>query len=371
MNIDVARDSKSKSRFRGLRVVAKVRESAIVTSFHLEPEDSAGWRDFKPGQFLVFRIPAPNEKGYELRNYSVSSCPEAVGRYRISVKREASAGQGLPDGLGSCHLHDRIEVGDVLLAEGPRGDFVLDISSNRPVVLLSGGVGLTPMVSMLHVLASTTTRRVVFVHACDNGEVHALRDEVRALAGLRPGVTAHFCYRLPTSQDALAGHHHSEGVVSKALLQNLLPLDDYDFYLCGPPPFMQAVYGIIRDLGVSKQRIAYEFFGPATVLEPTDTAPSFAMPAAKAGTSSDAATVEFRRSGVTAVWDDASESLLAFAEEEGLSPEFSCRAGICSTCKSRLVAGEVDYFEEPLETLAEGEVLLCCARPRGSVVLDI
>jgi uncharacterized protein len=372
MNVLVTRDGTQKSGFRALKVVAKMRESTIITSFHLEPVDKEGWRAFEPGQFLVFRIPAPNEKGYVLRNYTVSCAPGATGRYRITVKREAAPATGLPDGLSSCYLHDRIEVGDLLMAEGPRGDFILDRTSARPVVLLSGGVGLTPMASMLQALASTTDRRAWFIHACDNGDVHALREEISSLVASRPGLTAHFCYRFPTQRDKAAGYCHSEGVISRELLQRLLPLDDYDFYLCGPPPFMQAVYRIIRDLGVPKQRIAYEFFGPATVLEAvTHQLPVQAPPAASSAATTDAVTVEFRKSGVKAVWNDAAESLLSFAEQQGLSPDFSCRAGICNTCKSHLVAGEVAYFEEPLDELAAGEVLLCCSKPRASVVLDI
>ncbi|WP_246694514.1 FAD-binding oxidoreductase, partial [Mesorhizobium sp. M2E.F.Ca.ET.209.01.1.1] len=126
-------------------MVAKVRESAIITSFHMEPVNPLDWRDFEPGQFLVFKIPVPHaagEKGYVLRNYSVSCSPASKGRYRISVKREAASAPGLPDGISSCFLHDRIDVGDVLQADGPRGEFVLDKASSRPVVLLSGGVGL-------------------------------------------------------------------------------------------------------------------------------------------------------------------------------------------------------------------------------------
>jgi ferredoxin len=223
---------------------------------------------------------------------------------------------------------------------------------------------------MLHALAAGE-RRAFFIHACDNGEVHALREEVERLAASRPGIATHVCYRFPTERDTASTGHHSQGVISRALLQKLLPLDDYDFYLCGPPPFMEAVYGILRDLGVAKQRIAYEFFGPATVLE----AEPGPMRAAAAETArqavGDGASIEFRKSGIKAAWDGKADSLLAFAEHLGLSPEFSCRAGICGTCKSRLLAGEVAYFEEPLDELAEGEVLLCCSKPKGAVVLDL
>ena len=370
MNALVAPDIARKSGFRDLKVVAKVRESSIITSFYLEPVDPDGWRAFRPGQFLVFRIPVAGEQKFVLRNYSVSCSPARKGSYRITVKREKAPGPDCPDGLSSCYLHDSIQVGDVLEAEGPRGDFVLDRSSARPVVLISGGVGLTPMVSMLHELAAETDRRAFFIHACDNGDVHALRDEVSALTASRPGLKAHVCYRFPTERDRAAASHHSEGVISRELLQNLLPLDDYDVYLCGPPPFMQAVYRTMRDLGVPKHRIAYEFFGPATVLELAVIASAPTLPAL-AEVPAGAVTVEFRKSGLKAVWDGKAESLLAFAEQQGLSPDFSCRAGICSTCKSGLIAGEVAYFEEPLDELGAGEVLLCCSKPQGSVVLDI
>ncbi|RWD98794.1 2Fe-2S iron-sulfur cluster-binding protein [Mesorhizobium sp.] len=371
MNAYTAPVSSRRSGFRELRVVAKVRESATISSFHLEPVEAEGWRPFEPGQFLVFRMPVQGGNDFVLRNYSVSCSPRQQGSYRITVKREAAPGAGVPDGVGSCYLHDHVEVGDVLLAEGPRGDFKLDGESKRPVVLLSGGVGLTPLVAMLHALA-TTERKVFFIHACDNGEVHALRDELEMISASRPGMTAHFCYRFPTGRDRDAGRHHSEGVVTRELLQRLLPLDDYDFYLCGPPPFMRAVHSILRELGAPRHRIAYEFFGPATLLEtPTEQALAEPPPPASAAVPVGAMTVEFRKSGRTAVWDSTAESLLAFAEDRGLSPDFSCRAGTCGTCKSRLVSGEVAYFEEPLDEPPAGEVLLCCSKPRGSVVLDL
>lgn len=371
--------------FRALRVVDKRAESRTITSFLLEPVDATGWRDFEPGQFLAFRIPCETEaRGFVLRTYSVSSAPEQRGRYRISVKREEAPRPGLPDGVGSCHLHRSVQVGDVLMADGPRGDFTLDRSSPRPVVLLSGGVGLTPMVSMLHALAADASRPVYFVHACDNGELHALGDEIDTLAKARPSITVHTVYRFPTEADLAAHQYHSQGVVTRELLQRLLPLDDYDFYLCGPPPFMQAVYRTMRDLGVHRERIAYEFFGPASILDteadahaptrPTASAVVAAQAAAEMASTSPAADgiqIEFRKTGRSASWNEAAESLLSFAEDQGLSPEFSCRAGVCGTCEVALLEGEVDYFEEPLDDPGPGRVLICCSRPRGAVVLDL
>ena len=369
------------SGFRRLRVVAKVPESRTITSFHLVPAGDEGWREFEPGQFLVFRIPTSGVEGFVLRNYSVSSDPGRSGVYRITVKREPCGQSPTGSGIGSGYLHDRVEVGDELWAEGPRGAFVLDKASRRPVVLLSGGVGLTPLVSMLHCLAAGTERTVHFIHACDNGDLHALGDEVEESARSRPGIHAHFCYREPSDRDVARGRHKSTGFITRELVQSLLPLDDYEVYLCGPTPFMKAAYTILRSLGVTRERIAYEFFGPASLLEEDE--PAYALadlrrepmsPPAVAGASvpaPDEAVVEFRRSGVRAGWSDASPSLLDLAEAQGLQPAFSCRAGICGTCSARLLVGEVEYFEEPLEAPPEGEILLCCSRPLGPVAVDI
>lgn len=359
--------------FRPLRVVARVKESETITSFVLEPVEAAGWRSFEAGQFLVVRLPSGKGQPAPLRHYSVSSAPGGPPRYRVTVKREPAPHRAGGAGLGSGYFHDEIRVGDEVLAEGPRGAFTLDRSSRRPVVLLSGGVGLTPLVAMLHALAAESGRTVHFIHACDNGGLHALRDEVEAVAAARPGVHVHFCYRAPTGRDVAAARHHSAGVVTRGLIQRLLPLDDYDVYLCGPTPFMRAVHAILRSLGVPKNRIAYEFFGPASLLDDED-APSPPPPAAAAvatpETSPDAL-VRFARSGISAAWTGASPSLLDLAEAQGLRPEFSCRAGICGTCSARLLSGDVEYFEEPLDPPPDGQVLLCCARPAGSVSIDI
>ncbi len=366
--------------FRRFKVTNKVRESRTITSFYLQPVDTP-WQAFEPGQFLVFRIPAASERGYVLRNYSVSSSPGRVGEYRITVKRESAPRDGVADGLSSCYLHDHVGIGDELHAEGPRGEFRLDRASPRPVVLLSGGVGLTPLASMLHALAAESQRRVYFIHACDNGEVQALGDEMRELASSRPGLLVHTCYRFPSAGDTASARHDSEGVITAETLQRVLPLDDYDFYLCGPPPFMQGVYRLLRTLGVAQRRIAYEFFGPATVLEEASSAladgasaPAVSIPPGAAtpttAQSGQGIMVEFRQSGRSIAWED-SASLLDFAEQHGLNPQFSCRAGVCGSCTTALVQGEVSYFQEPLDEPEAGRVLICSCKPASSIILDL
>lgn len=366
------------SRFQPFEVISKKRESDTITSFTLAPRDQNHWRPFEAGQFLTIRVP-DGSGGYVLRNYTVSSSPRESGTYRITVKREAAPSETVPRGVSSCWLHDEIEPGAIVEIDTPRGAFKLDTESVRPVVLLSGGVGLTPTVSMLHVLARETDRPVWFIHACDSASVHALREEVEQLAAIRPGITVHFCHRFANEDDLNAGHCHSSGFLSREVLQKLLPLDDYEIYMCGPPPFMKALYGILIGLGVRKERIAYEFFGPASLLAEPE--PTLAMAnvsnrvklaqTENAAVDDDAVRVVLQKSGRELPWTASSISILDFLEANGVEPEFSCRAGVCGTCEQRLLSGEVEYFEEPLDEVPEGRVLLCCTKPKSSVVLDL
>lgn len=360
------------SRFRPFEVVSKTRESATITSFRLAPLDPQHWRPFEAGQFLTMRVP-DSKGGHVLRNYTVSSSPREEGNYRITVKREAAPSQDAPNGLSSCWLHDEIEPGAVIDIDPPRGAFKLDGASARPVVLLSGGVGLTPTVSMLNILARESDRPVWFIHACDCAAAHALRNEVDHLAALRPGITVHYCYRLAEDADLEDTLCHSTGFLTRTTLQNLLPLDDYDIYMCGPPPFMQALYGILIGLGVRKERIAYEFFGPASLLSEagqTKVQPT-ATTATQPAVDADGPHIVLRKSGRSLPWDESAESILAFLEAQGMEPEFSCRAGVCGSCEQGLVSGQVDYFEEPLDEPPADRVLLCCTRPKSSIVLDL
>lgn len=382
--------------FRSFRVADKRRESDIITSFHLVPVDGQALWPVRPGQYLTLKM--PGEGAPVLKTYSVSNAASETGHHRITVKREAGQ-NGAPDGVGSCWLHDRIDIADEIEIAAPRGSFVLDEDSRRPVLLLSGGVGLTPLVSMLHSLKGSG-RDVYFIHACENGAVHALRDEVEALAG--GNIRTLFVYRTPTEEDRSAARNHAEGMIDKAFLQDHVPIGDYEAYMCGPAPFMAAMYQLLQELGLPKDRIAYEFFGKAMSLDQTSAAPPNkpSQAASKAAASvrsltfltnpdawaSDETAVElapkaapvaavgdvtFRKSGKAAAWDGRAASLLELAENAGLNPEFSCRAGICNSCKCALVSGEVEYFEDPLNPPAPGEVLICCARPKGAVVLDI
>jgi ferredoxin-NADP reductase/ferredoxin len=360
--------------FKQMRVAEVQRESSVIKSFVLEAADGALLPAFVPGQFVQVRITATDGQRL-LRHYSLSGDPAERTRWRISVKHQlAPPDRGeLPDGLVSSHLHGVIEEGATLDVAGPAGAFVLDELSDRPVVLLSGGVGVTPMLSMLHRLCATSWRSVYFIHACENGAVHAFRDEVARLQASREGVMTHICYRMPEPSDVAGQRFDSYGLITRETMQRLLPLDDYDVYLCGPTRFMQTNWRLLRSLGVDQVRIRHEFFGPASVLEldevdvPSSTEPPVTSDAFEAIVP----TVCFMPSGKTASWDPSCHSLLDFAEAAGLKPSFSCRAGLCGCCASQLIDGTVAYFEQPLDEPGDGEVLLCCARPSTAVTIKI
>lgn len=359
--------------FKPFRVIEKQQESAVITSFVLSAADGASTVSFRPGQFVILRFASATGSPV-LRHYSLSADANDVSRLRISVKREPAPTDRpeLPPGQGSGYLHDHVQVGDLLDIAGPAGDFVLGEDSPRPVVLLSAGVGVTPMLSMLHRLSRDSARPVYFIHACEHGAVHAFRQEVLALASRRPGIAVHFCYRQPNAEDHANGAFHSQGLISRETLQACLPVDDYEVYMCGPKPFMQANWRLLRSLGIARERLHYEFFGPASLLEDDQDTPA-AQPvhAPAAHMSADALSIEFLPSGTRVVWNEHCESLLELAELAGLTPPFNCRAGLCNTCQVPLREGSVEYFETPLDTPENGHILLCCTRPTTSVTIDL
>lgn len=365
--------AKDGASWRRYRVIERRIESETVTSLHLAADDGSALMPFRAGQFLTFRLPGPDGR-HVARNYSLSSDPENVSSYRISVKREpCPAGRpDLPPGFGSTFMHVDAVVGTILEGSVPKGQFQLDEASTRPVLLLAGGIGITPLLAMAHVLAGSA-RPVSLIHACENGQVQPFAADVADLAARHPNLTADTCLRAPSAMDRALAHHRFEGLITADVLRAMLPVGNYDAYLCGPTGFMQAMFGLLLDLGVREEQIRYEFFGPATILK----AGAVVMPPPVAVIETSARphlreciNVTFARSGRTAVWDGSSRTLLDFAEAQGLSPAFSCRNGICSTCLCA-VDGEVTYIDEPLEEPGPGLALICCSVPRSAIVLNI
>jgi nitric oxide dioxygenase len=250
--------------FRSFVVDRKVKESDVITSFYLKPEDAQKIADFLPGQYISIKLEIEEEEYTHIRQYSLSDAPRK-DYYRISVKREAD--QSKPDGIVSNYLHEIVEEGSVLKVSAPAGDFVLDTDRNTPVVLLSGGVGLTPMISMLKTVVEIQPERtVIFIHASQNSNVHALREEVDALSSLE-NVNSYVFYDSPTAEDRSNNRFNVEGYITKDWLERNVPVKNADFYFCGPVPFLKAINRSLKDLGVSEEQIHFEFFGPKDSLE--------------------------------------------------------------------------------------------------------
>ena len=364
--------------YRTFVVVRKEPESRTVTSFYLEPADGKPIPAHKPGQFLGFKLAVPGRNAPVIRTYTISDAAGDGRHYRLSIKREPPppAHAELPPGLSSNYFHDHVAVGDKLQVRAPTGDFYLH-DGTRPVVLLSGGVGLTPMIAMLnHIVADGAARPTWFIHGVRDGAEHAFGRHVRALAGKHANVRAHFAYLEPRPEDKLGRDFDSAGFITLDLLQRLLPGPACDFYLCGPPPFMKALYNALLAWGVAEADIRYEFFGPATVLKGTQ-APAAGKPAAKpetgaAASSAPAVTVTFRKSNLTVPWDPTVGSILELAEANGLTPDFSCRSGVCHTCMCELVEGEVEYVNDGVFLPDEpNQVLICSSKPKTNVTVDV
>ena len=268
--------------FRDFKVTGKTLESDEIVSLYLKPSDGGPVREHKPGQYLTLRLPSPGDPHADttMRNYSISAGPNRE-HLRISVKREDAPTHGGPAGFVSNTLHKTINVGDHVEVGPPCGEFVLDTDPTikRPLVLISGGVGITPLLSMLYAaINNKLDREIYFIHAARNGDVHAFRQEVTELAKQHPKVHVQYCYSEPTESDQRENRFHWRGYVDLACLKSALNEPDADYYFCGPTPFMELVSASLFEWGVPAGRIRYEHFGPQLELEP----------AIIAGTSSDA-----------------------------------------------------------------------------------
>ncbi|EJY54676.1 putative serine protein kinase, PrkA [Alicyclobacillus hesperidum URH17-3-68] len=249
--------------FREFIVRDKVKESEAITSFYLEPADGKAIASYTPGQYLTFLVQVPGQPYLQRRHYSLSDAP-GKPYYRISVKREAGI-NGLPDGIVSTYLHDTVQTGDKLQASAPAGDFKLDTTNNRPIVLLSGGVGMTPLISMAQTLAERgDTRPIVYIHSAIEGSVHAFDQQLRELAQ-QPNFSYHVVYERPQGEDERHPHFAKSGFVDRDLIERLAPADA-TFYFCGPTPYMRAVYKTLHAMGIEEDRIRFEFFGPTSQL---------------------------------------------------------------------------------------------------------
>ncbi len=363
----------TQEKYRTFIVDRKVPESEIITSFYLVPEDGKPLAPYLPGQFLPLKLEIPGQFKPVLRTYSLSDSP-GKNYYRLTIKKEP-APPDRPDvypGVSSTYFHDSVKKGSKLLAKSPRGRFTLDPNNETPVVLLSAGVGLTPMISMLNaIVESGSNRPTWFIHGSRNKRVHAMGENVRRVAAEHENVRAHIRYSEPLPEERVGRDYNDKGHVDIELLKRLLPGKDLDFYLCGPAPFMKSMFNGLLDWGISQVRIHYEFFGPASVLGGDRAKVSTPKRAAEATECCGEIEVAFSKSGVKANWNPSFESILDLAEANGLSPDYSCRSGICHTCICKIEEGEVEYVLEPLEPPDPGSALICCSRPKTNIVVEV
>lgn len=349
--------------FRPLRVVHKIRESISVMSLVLEPVDGSRLTAALPGQFVVLRLRVTADAPALMRSYSLSSEP-GERYYRISVKRE-------PHGVASAYIDDRVEMGDVLDVSAPRGSFTLR-PDNGPIVLLSAGVGATPLIAMLHALAvKGSTREVWWLHGARCGHEHAFAQEVRDLLKALPHSHSHISYSAPDHEDRQGVDFDAAGHLDIEVLRKLDVPRNANFYLCGPSAFMGNLSAALAAWGVAADQVHTELFGPGPSSTPGIATTPSRPPHLPAEPNGKGPLVSFARSGLSVHWGSAFQSLLELAEACDVPTRWSCRTGVCHTCETGLVAGTVTYQPEPIDPPATGTTLICCSQPKGDVVLDL
>ncbi|MFL6027915.1 MAG: MOSC domain-containing protein, partial [Friedmanniella sp.] len=344
--------------FRPMRVLRLVRETDLVTSVYLQPGDGGAFVPGEPGQYLTIRLPGAGQPA-PVRSYSLSG--GSTDSYRISVKREAL-------GVASSYIGSTLAVGDVVDVAAPRGDFVLD-RGTEPVVLLSAGIGVTPVLSMLQALAAGhSTRAVWWLHTTQRPGTYAMAEEAQQLLDQLPGSRRWVFYTAEPSRSDPAGA--SAGRLDRAVLAGLGLPSDATAYVCGPPAFMAAMLAALTELGLSAQQLHTEWFGSPSAVNPGVVGVERRLPHLPAQLGS-GPQVTFARAGLTVPFDEEKSSLLEMAEACDVPTRWSCRTGVCHTCVTGLLSGAVRYAPTPLTPPDSGDVLVCCARPVADVVLDL
>jgi ferredoxin-NADP reductase/MOSC domain-containing protein YiiM len=352
------------SGFQSLAVTSIDRESADVLSFVMQSADTHQLPTPLPGQYVVVRL-QPTAGGSTLfRSYSLSG-PVSTERYRISVKIE-------PDGAAGNYLHEHLRVGDRLDVSSPRGSFVLQ-PGERPIVLLSAGIGATPVLAMLHALAAASSpRRVVWLHTARDGQHHPFAGEVRGLIRALTNGRGYVCYTRPDANDKTGEDFNATGRFSRLVFDELGLPPDADAYLCGPTRFMADMQEALTASGVAPERVHIEIFNGGESRTPGVVGATTRAPHPPSDEANTGPLVSFARSGISTHWDAARyASILEMAEACDVPVRWACRTGVCHNCESGLVSGSVVYEPQPLDKPADGNLLVCCSQPTSDVVIDL
>jgi ferredoxin-NADP reductase/MOSC domain-containing protein YiiM len=348
--------------FRPLRVSRKVRESSNVISLVLEPTDGQPVAAALPGQFVVLRL-GPASAPALMRSYSLSGEPDA-SYYRVSVKREAH-------GAASAYVDDELQVGDIVHASAARGSFTLR-PGDTPVVLLSAGIGVTPVLAMLHALtAEASTREIWWLYGTRSSREHPFAEETRRLLKALAHRHSHICYSSPDPEDRPNIDFDTPERLNTRVLQELNLPGNSDFYICGPSTFMSDLTAGLTALGVAPDHIHTEIFGAGPSITPGIAVSPRRSPHLPAGPPGSGPTVSFARTGLNVRWGSSFQSLLELAEACDVPVRWSCRTGVCHTCETGLVAGTIGYRPDPVDAPADGNVLICCSQPEGDIVIDL
>jgi len=359
----------SKTAWNGIRkfeVEKKVEECGDTYSFYLRPHDRRPLPPFKPGQYLTFQLNVPSQSKPVIRCYSLSDSAR-TSYYRVTIKRcLPPPDTPHPPGLGSSLFCDAIKPGDILDVKAPSGHFYLDVEKERPVVLISGGIGVTPMVAMANALVeSGSAREIWFFFGSRNSSDHMFQAYMEQLSERHSNVRMHVCYSKPKATDVKGRDYHHEGRVTVDLFKELLPSNNYEYFLCGPGPFMQSITEDLRSWGVPDDWVHYEAFGPASVKRAAKPEVKTAAPFSAAGIE-----VSFAKSGRKAAWQGGSTSVLDLAEEAGVKIDAGCRAGNCGSCLVAVKSGQVEYLSGHGADVERGSCLACICRPKTALVID-
>jgi ferredoxin-NADP reductase len=355
--------------FRRFQIIFKVKEAQDILSFYLAPVDGKPLPKFLPGQHLTFRLNIPGQQKPVIRCYSLSDSPNHSDYYRVTIKKQ-SPPQDTPDappGLSSSFFHDSLIERDYVDVQAPSGHYNLDMSQDTPVVLIAGGVGITPLLSMLNTITEKNSqgklsnRETWFFLGCHNRSDHVMKEHLKRVAKTHKNVSLHVCYSNPTENDIISNGFHHRGRITVELLKKVLPSNNYEFYFCGPPKMMGDLHEGLGEWGVPEDNLHFEAFNSAAIntiagAESTETESSIK--------------VTFSQSQMTLPWNPSAGSLLAFAEENGIMLNSGCRAGNCGTCLTDIKRGLVTYLVDPDKKPDARSCLTCISVPKTDLTLD-
>ena len=357
--------------FRNFIVDRKVMEDACssICSFFLVPEDKKPLPAFLPGQFLTFRLDLPAARGGSeqiIRCYSLSDAPRP-DYYRVSIKRAPPPlGSHVAPGRSSNYFHDYVTIGSILRVRAPSGHFNID-RSDEPLVLIGGGIGITPVLSMLNwCLANQPGREVWLFYGVRNGREMVMKSHLDALALSHTNFHLRVCFSAPQPEDEARPDYQHLGRIDIKLLRTQLPAKLYHFYICGPTPMLESLVPALKDCKVPDTHIHFEAFGPSSIKRRSakDSVIDAQNEAAMA------IFVNFAQSGKQLQWPLLAGSLLELAEAQGISVNSGCRAGSCGSCQTKILSGEVAYRQPPDYDPEPGTCLLCVCTPKTSITLE-